>query len=191
MGTTHTDQHYIEGLLHNDGRTIDRIYKKFSPGITRWITGNSGSVADAGDIFQESLIAIYRQATEKGLTLTCPFEAYLMIIVKRMWFNELKKRGRRGVTIDIEEVYSDIGADNGDTLETAILQQERENMVMQLFETLGERCREIIRLCLRKEASQEEIASQLGISFAYLRKKKSECMAQLAGRVHDTKLQTE
>lgn len=143
---------------------------------------NSGSGADAGDIFQEALIVIFRQAKEKDLKLTCPFEAYLLIIVKRMWFNELKKRGRRGVTIDVDEVYN-LGTNDRKELEEKMMEQEKENKVMQFFETLGERCKEIIRLCLKKGASQEEIANQLGISYAYLRKKKSECMAQLARKV--------
>lgn len=178
----HTDQQYVTGLLENDAAVIDTIYQKFAPGIKRWIVKNNGSVADAGDIFQEAMITIFRQAREKGLKLSCPFEAYLLIIVKRMWFNELKKRGRRGVTIDIDEVY-DIGTDNRKELEDAMEEQEKENRVMAFFETFGDRCREIIRLCLKKESSQDEIADRLGISYAYLRKKKSECMAQLIKKV--------
>ena len=178
----HIDQRYIEGLLQNDAIVIDTIYKKFAPGIKRWIINNSGSEADAGDIFQETLITIFHQAKEKGLKLSCPFEAYFMIIAKRMWFKELKKRGRQEVTIDIDEAYN-IGTDNFKEVEEAVAMQEKEKMVMRLFETLGERCREIISLTQKKEFSQEEIATKLGITYAYLRKKKSECMATLIKKV--------
>ena len=105
-GNIHIDQQYIEGLLQNDAMVIDTIYKKFSPGIKRWIIANS-----------------------------------------------------------------------------AITIQERENMVMGLFKTLGDRCREIIQLTQKKEFSQEEIATKLGLTYAYLRKKKSECMASLIKKV--------
>ena len=181
-GNIHIDQQYIEGLLQNDAMVIDTIYKKFSPGIKRWIIANSGSEADAGDIFQETMITIFRQAKEKNLTLSCPFEAYFLIIAKRMWFKELKKRGRQEVTIDIDEAYN-IGTDSFKELEEAITIQERENMVMGLFKTLGDRCREIIQLTQKKEFSQEEIATKLGLTYAYLRKKKSECMASLIKKV--------
>ncbi len=178
----HTDQAYIDGLLRNDGAVIDTIYKRFAPGLKRWIIKNNGSPADAGDIFQEALISIFRQAKEKKLKLRCPFEAYLFIIARRMWLNELKKRGRQGVTTDLEKVYN-IGTDDFKEAEEATNTREKEKLVIQFFKTLGDRCREIIRLSMKKEHSQEEIANQLGLSYAYLRKKKSECMAQLVKKI--------
>lgn len=178
----HIDQRYIEGLLQNDAIVIDTIYKNFSPGIKRWIINNSGSEADAGDIFQETLITIFHQAKEKKLQLSCPFEAYFMVIAKRMWFKELKKRGRQEVTIDIDEAYN-IGTDSFKEIEEVVAMQEKEKMVMGFFATLGERCREIISLTQKKEFSQEEIATKLGLTYAYLRKKKSECMATLIKKV--------
>lgn len=178
----HQDQKYIDGLLLNDELIIDSIYQNFSPKIKRWITNNNGSLSDAGDIFQEALIIVFRQAKEKDLQLTCPFEAYLLAVIKRMWYKELKKRGRRGVTIDIDDVYN-VGTNNIQEMEESMAQQEKENTVMQFLETLGESCRKIIRLCLKKENSQEEIAESLGISYAYLRKKKSACMAKLIQKV--------
>ncbi|HLR38709.1 MAG TPA: sigma-70 family RNA polymerase sigma factor [Chitinophagaceae bacterium] len=178
----HQDQRYIEGLLHDDERVIDEIYKRFSQKIKRWIMNNSGSVAEAGDVFQEAVIVVYKQSREKDLKLTCPFEAYLMAIVKRMWFKMLKTRGRRGVTIDLDDVYN-VGTSNIEEMEEALAQEEKESKIMNYFETLGERCKEIIRLCLKKGAAQEEIAEQLGLSYGYLRKKKSKCMAALVQKV--------
>lgn len=183
----HQDQKYIDGLVENDDLLISEIYKRFSAKMKNWIIKNSGSVADAGDIFQEAIITIYHQALEKDLTLTCPFEAYLFVIIKRMWFKELKKRGRKGVTIDVDEVYH-IGTNNIKELEEALVQQEKESKVMHLFETLGESCRKIIRMCLKKDRSQEEIAKELAISYGYLRKKKSECMAKLVEKVQASNL---
>ena len=57
-------------------------------------------------------------------------------------------------------------------------QNEKTRLFMAMFEKLGERCREIIRKCLGSK-SQEEVAAELGVSYAYLRKKKSECTADL------------
>ncbi|GAB3364497.1 hypothetical protein GCM10027566_33990 [Arachidicoccus ginsenosidivorans] len=183
----HADQHFIIGILGNDGKVIDLIYKKFAPGIKRWILNNSGSGFDADDIFQEALITIFRQAKENQLALTCPFEAYLFLIVKRMWLNELKRRGRQGATIDIEDA-GDIGTHQFKELEGLIETQEKENIIMRFYQKLGDRCREILRLCLQKGSSQEIIADQLGVSYGYLRKKKSACMAQLINSVHSANL---
>src|SRR5699024_4377798 len=108
---THIDQYIITALAEGQHTVIDEVYKKYTDQVIKWITKNNGSAADAGDIFQEAIVVIYRQAKEKGLQLTCPFSAYLMAIVKNMWYKELRQRGRRGVTKTVEEVY-EIGTDS-------------------------------------------------------------------------------
>ena len=173
----HTDQRFITGLLQNDTALVREIYNRFAGKMKNYIIQNSGSEDDAADIFQESLIDIYQQAQHKGLQLTCPFEAFLLLVCKRKWLNELKKRGRQGVTKDSEDVY-DLGEDVFAIAEQMQLQEDKASLFMAMFQQLGERCREIINKCLGNNP-QEEVAVELGVSYAYLRKKKSECTAEL------------
>ena len=173
----HTDQRFITGLLQNDTAVVKEIYDRFAGKIKSHIIQNSGSEDDAADIFQESLIDIYQQAQYKGLQLTCPFEPFLLLVCKRKWLNELKKRGRQGVTKGTQDL-SEIGEDVFAIAEQMQLQDDKAKLFMQVFEKLGERCREIISKCLGNKP-QEEVAEELGVSYAYLRKKKSECTAEL------------
>lgn len=173
----HADQRFITALLHNDAATVKEIYERFAPKIKNWILQNSGSEDDAADIFQEALVDVYRQAKEKALQLTCPFEAFLLLICKRKWLNELKKRSRQPVTNDPEKL-SDVGEDVFALTEQMQAQDERAKLFMTMFEKLGEMCRKVIRLCLSGKP-QEEVAAMLGVTYGYLRKKKSECMASL------------
>ena len=176
-GIIHSDQRFITALLHNDDLTVKEIYEKFSGKVKYYVLDNQGSLADAADIFQEALIDIYRQAKEKALKLTCPFESFLLLVCKRKWLNVLKKRGRSRVTNTVEDV-SEIGEDMMAKAEDLALQDERVSIFMAMFEKLGEKCREIIRLSLSGQP-QEEMAASLNVSYGYLRKKKSECMAEL------------
>ena len=173
----HTDQRFVTGLLQNDTAAVKEIYDRFAAKVKGYIIQNSGSEDDAADIFQESLIDIYQQAKYKALQLTCPFEPFLLLICKRKWLNELKKRERQGVTKGTEEL-SGIGEDVFALAEQVQLQNEKASLFIAMFEQLGERCREIIRKCLGKKP-QDEVAEELGVSYAYLRKKKSECTAEL------------
>ena len=173
----HTDQRFITGLLQNNTVLVREIYNRFAGKVKSYIVQNSGSEDDAADIFQESLIDIYQQAQHKGLQLTCPFEAFLLLVCKRKWLNELKKRGRQGVTKDPEDVY-DLGEDAFALAEQMQLQEDKASLFMAMFQQLGERCREIINKCLGNKP-QDEVALELGVSYAYLRKKKSECTAEL------------
>ncbi len=58
---------------------------------------------EAGDIFQESIIDVYKLAQNKDFTLTCPLEAFLLLICKRKWINQAEKNKRHGVTNPVDE----------------------------------------------------------------------------------------
>ena len=173
----HTDQRFLTGLLENDTAVVKDIYSCFAAKVKHYVLQNNGSEDDAADIFQEALIDIYQQARYKALQLTCPFEPFLLLICKRKWLNELKKRGRQRVTNEPEEL-SNIGEDVFALAEQLQAQDDKAKLFMAMFEKLGERCREIIRKCLGSKP-QDEVATELGVSYAYLRKKKSECTAEL------------
>lgn len=173
----HSDQRFLNGLLQNDAAVVKEIYDRFSARVRAYVTQNNGSEDDAADIFQEALIDIYQQARDKGLQLTCPFEAFLLLVCKRKWLNELKKRGQRRVTSD-PETLSIAGEDAEQLAEQLHLEQERADLFLRMFRKLGKKCQQIIGVCLSRRP-QEEVAAELGLSYAYLRKKKSECMATL------------
>lgn len=173
----HQDQRYIEALLSNNQKVVEEIYTRFSAKIRRYIINNSGSDNDAADIFQEALIDIYQQAKYKSFQLTCPFEPFLLLVCKRKWLNELKKRSVLPVT-NIDDALLTIGDDVFADAELLEKQDEEARLFTRMFEKLGERCKEIISESLKGDA-QEKVAEKLGVTYGYLRKKKSECMAAL------------
>lgn len=177
----HVDQIYIQYLKENNQKGINLIYKKYALHIVSLIKNNSGTEDDGYDIFQESLVDIYHMALEKDFQLTTNFKSFLMLVCKRKWLNALKKR-KIEVTKSTEDLFH-IEDMSLSTYEQDIIQVEKENLVMKILDTLGKSCQDIIRRCIT-EKHQEKIAESLGISYAYLRKKKSECMAELIKRVN-------
>jgi len=182
----HPDQRFLVGLLHNDTQVVEEIYRRFAPSIKYHILQNRGSEDDAADIFQESLIDIYNQAKHKALQLTCPFEPFLLLVCKRKWLNELKKRGHSPVTKSTDDV-SDWGEDVFAAAEQAVREEDKSRVFLKEFGRLGEKCREILRLSLTGDR-QEKIAEALGVTYGYLRKKKSECMATLLSYIQAQKI---
>lgn len=168
-------------MLQNDVVIVREIYTKYAGKIKYYILANSGDEADAADVFQEALIDIYNQAKNKQLQLTCPFEPFLLLVCKRKWLNILKKRGQEPVTKNVEEVS--IGEDVFALAEQLRQSDRRMQVFLQCFEKLGDGCKEIIKKCLGGE-DQALIAEQLKVTYGYLRKKKSECMAALTKMIH-------
>jgi RNA polymerase sigma factor (sigma-70 family) len=175
--TIHADQRYLQGLVENSSTVIREIYEKFATKVKSYILKNNGDEEDAADILQEALINIYRQAKNGALLLSCPFEAFLLLVCKRKWLNELKKRGTKRVTNDLERV-SDSGVDELALAEQVLEQDQKTSLFLAMFEKLGDTCKKIIRISLNGKP-QDENAAALGLTYGFFRKKKSECMATL------------
>jgi RNA polymerase sigma factor (sigma-70 family) len=173
----HTDQRYIEALIANDYAVIEEIYQRFLPRINRMVTGNSGSEMDAADIFQEALLMIYRKAVNDRFTLTCPMEAFLYLVCRNRWINELHRRKNKSVTITGEEGF-DTGQDSTLNYQQFIIQEERRQLVEEKLKQLDDGCRKLLQLSWSGK-SLEEVAGLLNFSYAYVRKKKSGCMSRL------------
>ena len=179
----HQDQIYIEGLMTNNSEVIARIYKKFAPKVTYFIKMNSGSEDEAQDVIQEVLIAMYNQAKTKGLELTCPFDAYFFLLCKRRWLNELKKSSNKEVTIADENVSIDKDVEKL-AIETEE-QDERQSLFDEMFQKLGEKCQEVLKLSFVTK-TMEEVASKMKVTYAYVRKKKSICTGQLTQMIQES-----
>lgn len=173
----HPDQRYITALLNNEVSVIDEVYKSCARQVKSYICFNNGTEDDAADIFQEALIDIYNQAKHKDLQLTCPFNAFVFMVCKRKWFNELKKRSLIPVTNNEDDLLHS-SEDTFALAEELEQQTDQQNRFIAAFEKLGERCKEIIQWSMQGKA-QEKVAEAMGVTYGYLRKKKSECMASL------------
>ncbi|WP_458627879.1 RNA polymerase sigma factor [Winogradskyella sp. PC D3.3] len=173
---THEDQKYIDGLAANNTFIIQTIYDKFAPKVINYIKQNSGDAYDAQDVIQETIITIYNQAKQKHLQLTCPFDAYFFLLCKRKWLNQLKKSGRKEVTIN-EEVLSKDDDAQVLSFETSIF-ENKQALFNEMFQQLGDACKDLLKATF-KINSMEEVAKSLNITYAYARKKKSLCIGQL------------
>ena len=176
----HPDYKYIKGLLDNDFQVVEAIYQRFAARIAKFVCANQGNAADAEDVFQDSLLCITRQAARPGFQLSCPFEAYLYMVCRGRWLNELKRRKRSMVTLAPIEGYVE---ENAELLSEALFREEARD---QLFQTalseISAACRQIIQLAWTG-IGMEAVAQQLGFTYAYARKRKAECIAKLAERI--------
>jgi len=174
----HPDSHFIQALLDNDNRGISEIYARFSARIERFVCANSGSADDARDMFQEALMAIAQQARRPEFKLTCPFEAYLYLVCRGKWLNELKRRKRAAVTIFDSE--RSMESEQADALaEATLVENARNDLFRKFFNKLSEGCQNLLKLSWTS-LSMQEVSDNLGVTYGYARKRKSECIAQLA-----------
>lgn len=180
----HPDQLYIEGIANNNSAIIQSVYKKFVPKVVAYIKNNSGDEDQAQDVVQEIMILLFDQAKAGTLKLTCPFDAYFFLLCKRRWLNELKKTTSKGVTIDVENVSVNDSAH--ELAEQAEIFEKKQKLFDAMFQKLGEKCQELLRLCFTIK-SMEEVAEKLNVTYGYARKKKTLCTGQLTQWIQEAK----
>ena len=152
---------YIVGLVNGDRGVVEEIYDTYLNNVVKWLINNSGSQADALDVFQEALSQILVSARKNKITLNSTFGAYLTATCKYIWLGRLKKEKR------IEKVrLEDASSLTSEETDTAGL-QEKEYLLHQFLESnkmkLSETCIKLLALVAQK-VKIGEIASQLNMS---------------------------
>ncbi len=181
--TAHSDHKYIQALQKNDSVLIEEIYQRYAARIKQMVVKNSGTKADAADLFQEVLIELHRKATQQNFMLTCPLDAFLYLVCRNRWINELHKRNGQHVTIKGDEGFN-LNEEVFNNYETLLVQEKRKNLIEEKLAELGEGCRNLLSLAWSGKPLQE-VAATLNFSYAYVRKKKTECMSKLISLVKE------
>lgn len=182
---THSDQKYVDALLHNNHLLISEIYTRFTPKVISFVKKNSGNETEARDLIQEVLLIIYDQAKTKNLQLTCPFDAYFFLICKRKWYTILQKKSKNRVTD--EPITGFISENVESQVDETVLFEKKNKLFEHFFEKLGEACKKLLKLTFSIK-SMEEVAEKLGVSYGYARKKKSLCIGKLTKMVQESSM---
>lgn len=153
-----TDLHIIQELKSgNYTSAMKGLYKHY--GVVRaFVLKNSGSKQDAEDVFQEALIILYRKVKAPEFQLTSSLATFITGISRYYWLGELRKRGKSiNMNLDLPETESEDFS--------ALLENEsRFAVAEQALLTIGEKCRDLLRLFYFEKLNFTAIALRIGLS---------------------------
>jgi RNA polymerase sigma factor (sigma-70 family) len=157
------DTAIIEGIRQQDDQILNWLYENYHQTVRHHVLKNNGSDADVSDVFQESIITLYKQITGNGLKLTSDLKGYFFGIARNIWSAQLRKKSRN---IEIKSDFPDEN-DNGDE-DNSLL----ERIVSRAFNKLSHDSQTILTL-FSEGLSYPEIASKMNLrSETYARRKK-------------------
>ncbi len=165
---------YLTGIAENDYAVLQEIYRESLPEVVKYIKQNSGTSDDAKDVFQEGILAIYKKVVGNNLVLTTPFHVFLFIVCKRIWLKKLKRKGKKEVPFEHEEVF---GFEND--YDGQFLQSRKWVLFNKKFNQLAEECQTVLKMLFDKRSSKE-IAEAMGYTEDYAKRKKYKCKISLA-----------
>jgi RNA polymerase sigma factor (sigma-70 family) len=154
-----TDEQIIQELRAGKYTSaIKALYKHYAV-VRQMVLKNSGSKQDAEDVYQESLIILYRKVRESDFVLTSALSTFLIGICRLHWMNELRKRNKT-VTGELGEVP----AEDAERFHTYLEEESKFKQAEKALLDLGEKCRDILRLFYFDKLDFKSIAGKVGLS---------------------------
>jgi RNA polymerase sigma factor (sigma-70 family) len=158
-----SDINIINGVLKQDEKILNWLYDNYFQSVKNHVLNNSGSEDDVSDVFQDTIIVLYNQITDKSLNLTTDLKGYFFGIARNVWSAQLRKKQKT------TELEIDL-ADEEETEEQydPIL----ERIVTRVFQDLKPDQQLVLKL-FSEGHSYEDIASKMNLkNEIYARRKK-------------------
>lgn len=178
-----TDQEILEKIKSKSdpNQAISQLYSQHYGMLEHYIIQNSGSADDAADLIQEVMLVFVKLVSEEKYRGEASVKSFLYSICKNLWITELRKRKSTEARHDRYEGEKDqLESD----ISTQISKNENLKFVMDLFDKLGEKCKQLLTLFYFEELPIKEITEKLEFSSEQvLRNKKYKCLQNLTDQV--------
>ena len=158
----------LKGIIEQNQDVLNFLYQSLFPKVKKVILKEGGDYDTANDVFQESIITIYKMAKKGELRKSIMVENYIMTSCKMIWYKYYVRRAKKN--IDLTELHFEEVDDDG------ILEQYKHNLRMKLFyehfKRLNSDCQEVLKAFFAG-TSYAEMAEKFELgSEEYARRKK-------------------
>lgn len=143
--------------------------------VMNHVTQRGGSREDGEEIFQDGLIQLSKAISNKKFKGESTIKTYLSGICKKLWLNLYRKN----------QSYSNLKENAPqeqillDSPEDVIIYKENANLLSDILDLLGEKCRQVLELA-NLGYSMKEIAKEVGYkSENMVSKKRNHCKKSL------------
>ncbi len=127
------------------------LYKKAFPVIAQYIARMGGSLEEAQDIFQDTLVIYYEKVASANNEIIVNEDAYLFGIAKKLWLRRYNDGSKNQILndFDIEDVPDEIPA---------------TGKILHYLETAGKKCLELLKAYYYDNLPVGNVATLFGYS---------------------------
>jgi RNA polymerase sigma factor (sigma-70 family) len=159
----YSDTNIIEGVRNQDDKVLNWLYDNYLQSVKKYVISNNGSSADVSDVFQDSIIILYKQITEGSMNLTTDLKGYFFGIARNVW-NSQQRKMQKNVELEVDYADEEQNEDKGDPI--------LERVVSRAVEKLKPDQQEVLNL-YSEGLSYEDIAIKMNLKNEnYARRKK-------------------
>ena len=170
------DAKILDLIRKGDEEALVTLYESNRKPIAAYITRNSGTMEDAQDVLQESLVILWERIRTGSFEYKAQLNTFIYGTVKNLWSHRLRQKKH----ISPAEIDPEAHEDQSPSVLDSLIAAERAEMVRDALETIGDQCRKLLLLFYWEEQSMEEIAVRLGFANAdTVKAKKYQCKKAL------------
>ena len=176
MKSENNEKELLLGLARNEKAAAEQIYKDNYGIVQSLIINNNGTVDDARDVFQETMIVLYEKASTGQLELHCQIRTYFYSVARRIWLKRLQQQSRFVGDLNTTESLAPVE----DDLEEHQRRDQEFGMMEKAIQGLGEPCRGLLEAFYVHKKSMQDIAVDFGYTNAENAKtQKYKCLMRL------------
>jgi RNA polymerase sigma-70 factor (ECF subfamily) len=168
----------VARLRCRDGSAFDEVYARFHERIFRFLLRLSGKRHVAEDLFQETWVAVARDA--HTLVEGSDLAAWLFAVARNRY-----RSHRRWALLDVTRIFS-FASESDDTApspEGEVFARAEALALRQAFAALAPASKEVLLLSIGEGFSAPEVALSLGITAEAARQRLSRARAELAAAI--------
>lgn len=188
MGNNSTidNSDFLNKLKTGNETAFRELYKSVFPPCSNLIINNSGTMNDARDIFQESLMILVKNLRKEGFELSCGIKTYLYSIMRNLWLKRLNKKNKGGLSLVMDDPSdTEYILIQEDELEEKQEKEKQLDIVAEILKDFKEDCRKVLTAFYFKKQSMKEIAAAMDYTNQFIRVKKVRCMDALKKKVKE------
>lgn len=166
-----------------NNKALRALYKNNYDMVNNFVLKNSGTTAEAKDIFQDGIIIFYNKVKRPDFNIACTIKTYIYSVCKNLWLDRIRQKSNRARILDSQE-HVDIQEDDLGLL----IQNEKYKLIAQLVNKLSKDCKKVLTYFYYEKNSMKEIAVKMLLSSeAVAKNKKHNCLKNLKKLVHRNK----
>ena len=176
MKPENNEKSLLEGLAASDRKSVEKIYEDNFNMVQSLILNNNGSVDDARDVFQETIIVLYEKVRSGGFELNCQIKTFVYSVARRIWLKRLQQQNRYTSAGDSLETVVPVEED----LEAHEQRNAEFEMMERAINNLGEPCKSLLEAYYLQKQNMQVIAARFGYTNAdNAKNQKYKCLMRL------------
>lgn len=177
------EEKIYNSLKNNDGWAFYYINMTYLPSVIQYVKLHGGSKEDAEDVVQDAILALINNVNEGKYQLqeSTKIKTYFIGICKNIWKEHLRRKARYATFSDFDFKIEEFeGYDFLYEITEYEALTERQKIVLEVFNSASDTCKQVLSYFYFKNYSHEEIAEKMGFSNAESSKtQKNKCLKKL------------